>query len=258
MVTSIAQLGRSRPVALVTGGARRVGAEVCQTLAAANMDILFTFQHSSDEAATLTAELSSLDITACALPLDLANPSQVDSFCDELTQELPRLDALVHNAAMYEPSPIADLTPEDLARHFQINALAPAILSARLAPMLRHSDSPAGGSIVAMCDIHAMGRPRRNFLAYSMSKAALAEMVRSLARQLAPDIRVNGVAPGVVAFPDSGFESDPALQERYLSRVPLKRAGTPTDAAEVVRWLTLDAAYVTGEIIRLDGGRWLT
>jgi pteridine reductase len=114
-----------------------------------------------------------------------------------------------------------------------------------------------GGSIVAMCDIHAMGRPRKEYLAYSMSKAALAEMVQTLARELAPRVRVNGVAPGVVVFAESGADADPAMQKAYLSRVPLGRSGTPEDAARAVRWLAMEATYVTGEIVRLDGGRWL-
>ena len=90
-----------------------------------------------------------------------------------------------------------------------------------------------------------------------MSKAAIVEMVRSLARELAPQVRVNGVAPGVVAFPESGPDADEKAQQAYLRRVPLGRSGTPEDAAEMVRWLALDATYVTGEVIRLDGGRWL-
>jgi pteridine reductase len=131
------------------------------------------------------------------------------------------------------------------------------MLSARLSPLFERSLLPGGAAVVAMCDIHAMGRPRRDFAAYSMSKAALEEMVRSLARDLAPSVRVNGVAPGVVAWPDSGIESESAEQSRYLRRVPLARAGEPEDAAKAVVWLALDATYITGDIIRVDGGRWL-
>ena len=131
------------------------------------------------------------------------------------------------------------------------------LLTKHLAAKLADSPLKGGGAVVALCDMHAMGRPRKDFSAYSMSKAALAEMVQSLARELAPKVRVNGVAPGVVAFPEAGHESDPEMQKAYLSRVPLQRAGTPEDAAEAVRWLALDATYVTGEIVRLDGGRWL-
>ena len=110
-----------------------------------------------------------------------------------------------------------------------------------------------------MCDIHALGEhgiPRsKDYTSYAMSKAALAEMVRSLARELAPRVRVNAVAPGVALWPESGPDADTAMHNSYLSKVPLARAGTPEECADVVRWLALEATYLTGEIIRIDGGR---
>jgi pteridine reductase len=136
-----------------------------------------------------------------------------------------------------------------------VNAVAPLLLTRGVVALLRESPLAGGGSVVCLCDIHAMGHPRKGFSAYAMSKAALAEMVRGLALELAPRVRVNGIAPGVVAFPESGYESDAAMQERYLKRVPLGRSGTPEDAAGAVTWLALEAAYVTGEIVRVDGGR---
>jgi len=128
---------------------------------------------------------------------------------------------------------------------------------AALAPMLGASKLQGGGAVVAMADMHAMGRPRKDFPAYGMSKAALIDLVRTLARALAPDVRTNAVAPGVVAWPEEGYESDQAAQQAYLRRVPLHRAGTPEDAAKLVAALALDHTYVNGEVIRLDGGRWL-
>lgn len=257
MVNELGRLGEERPVAIVTGGARRVGAEICRTLARSGCDVLVTYNHSVDEAQALREELQALGVAAGCVQLRLESESGIEAFVDFVKQFLPRLDALVHNASRYVPTPLASLTAEELLLHMQINAMAPALLSASLAPMLAQSSMPAGGAIVALCDIHAMGRPRKDFLGYSMSKAALAEMVQTLAKNLAPQVRVNGVAPGVVAFPEAGYESDPEMQERYLSRVPLGRSGTPGDAAEVARWLIFDAGYITGEIIRLDGGRWL-
>ena len=166
---------------------------------------------------------------------------------------------LVLNASSYQRSPLAALDAAQLTSAYAVNAASAAILCSRLVPLLGRSPLPSRAAIVAMCDIHALGEhglPRsRDFLAYAMSKAALAELVRTLARELAPRIRVNGVAPGVVAWPESGHESDAAAQQSYLSKVPLARAGTPEDAAETIRWLALDAAYITGEIVRLDGGR---
>jgi pteridine reductase len=142
-------------------------------------------------------------------------------------------------------------------RFYRVNAIAPLLLSKKLAGALSRSDLPGGGSIVAMADIHAMGLPRPGFIAYAMSKAALVEMVRALARELAPKVRVNGAAPGVVAWAPGEYEGNEAAQRAYLSRVPLERAGTPEDAGAVVRWLALEARYVTGQIIRVDGGRSL-
>jgi pteridine reductase len=249
-------------VALITGGAKRVGRATTLALAAAGCDIVVTYRESRAEADSVIRDAVSLGASAhaCrAIPLDLGSLDTVSQLGGALAAETPRLDVLVLNASAYERSPLDSLRPDHLLDAFRINAASPALLASHLAPKLAESPLPGGGAIVAMCDIHAMGEhglPRsRDFLAYAMSKAALAELVRTLARELAPRVRVNGVAPGVVAWPETGYESDRAAQEAYLSRVPLARAGTPEDAAAAVKWLALDATYITGEILRLDGGR---
>lgn len=251
-------LSGSRPVALVTGGARRVGRATCLALARAGCDIVLTYHASRDEAMALAEELRGLGAAAVAHEVNLLDLNAVEMLAGFLADSLPRLDVLVHNASVYAPTPLHDLAIQEALQQVSINAVAPLILTARLAPLLRESERPGGGAVVAMVDILAMGKPRRDFVAYSMSKAALVEMVRSTARELAPHVRVNGVAPGVVAWPESGDEASPEAQERYLRRVPLGRPGTPEEAAEVVRWLALDATYVTGEIVRVDGGRSIT
>jgi len=258
-LTDLQQLGSSRPVALVTGGARRVGAAICNELAGAGMDILLTHHSRGAHAGAVVEELRAAGRlgAAATLPLDLSDLESVELFCQHLHTELPRLDVLVHNASRYVRTPVSELSAQELSQHQRVNALAPAILSSRLAPMLSSSPLPGGGAIVAMCDLHAMGRPRLDYLAYAMSKSALVEMVRSLARELAPEVRVSGLAPGVVAFPETGPDAEPDAQSRYLARVPLARSGTPQEAARAVRWLALEATYLTGEIIRMDGGRWL-
>ncbi len=248
----------ARPVALVTGGARRVGRATCLALAKAGCDIVLTYHASREEAMTLAEELRAMGVAAVTHEVNLLDLNAAEMFATFLADSLPRLDVLVHNASIYSPTPLHDLSMQEALQQFSINALTPLVLTARLAPLLRESERPGGGAVVAMVDILAMGKPRRDFAAYSMSKAALVELVRSSARELAPHVRVNGVAPGVVAWPESGDESSPEAQERYLRRVPLGRAGTPEEAAEAVRWLALDATYVTGEIIRVDGGRWIT
>ncbi len=247
----------SRPLALITGGAKRVGRATAHALAASGCDLILTYRTSDTEAQSAATEFETLGASVRLEQLDLDDLAAVEDLSRRLADTLPSLDIIVHNASVYEPSPLASLTADHALHHYRVNALAPLLLSAMLAPLLKQSARRGGSAIVAMADIHAIGRPRRNHAAYSMSKAALAEMVRSLARDLAPDVRVNGVAPGVVEWPDHGPESDPEAQQRYLSRVPLERAGAPEDAAEVVRWLALDAHYTTGQIIRVDGGRWL-
>jgi pteridine reductase len=253
---------RPRPLALITGGARRVGRATTLALARAGCDVVVTYNASDAEAKQTVADAVGLGASptesrALSLPLD--NPSDVEAIAADLARTLPRLDVVIHNASTYEPTPLASLTPEAALAAFRVNALAPLMLSKHLGPLLAASDMRGGGSMVAMCDIHALGEhglPRSHeYLAYAMSKAALAEMVRSLARELAPRVRVNAVAPGVAAWPESGRESDKAAQQAYLSKVPLARAGTPEECAEVVRWLALEATYLTGEIIRFDGGR---
>lgn len=254
-----------RPAALITGAVKRVGLATARELARAwqpsgGCRLIITYRSSEDEARAAAAELGSLGAEVQFERADFESEAAVGSLAERLSRTLPRLDVLVHNASTYIPTPLASLTAQQALAAYRVNALAPLLLSTRLAPLLGRSPLPGGGAIVAMCDIHALGEhglPRPDFIAYGMSKAALAEMVRSLARELAPKVRVNGVAPGVVAWPEKGYESDEAMQKAYLSRVPLGRAGTPEDAAGAVRWLALEAAYVTGEIVRVDGGRSL-
>lgn len=246
-----------RPLALVTGGTRRVGRAISLALARAGFDLLVTTRTDDHDARSLIDALTDGHARCDCAHVDLSDPDATDRFARDLARRLDRLDALVHNAAIYAPTPLPSLTSHDALRFFTVNTLAPLLLSARLAPKLAESNRPGGGAIVALADMHALGRPRRGFVAYNLSKAALVELVRSLARELAPRVRVNAIAPGVVAFPQVGPDADPRRQQAYIARVPLQRAGTPAEAAEVVRWLIVDATYLTGEIVRVDGGRWL-
>lgn len=245
-----------RPVALVTGAARRVGRAIALELASRGCDVVIHYGTSGADADDAVRETRGLGVHAVAMRADLAEDGGVAALV-EFAEGLPRLDVLVHSASVYGPTPTASVTMAEAARHFRINAAAPLALSTGLAGKLANSELAGGGAIVAMTDIHVLGRPRKDFTAYSMSKAALAQMVECLARDLAPKVRVNAVAPGVVAFPEQGHESDAAMQSAYLSRVPLARAGTPEDAAKAVAFLALDAGYVTGTTLRVDGGRWL-
>lgn len=254
----MSEITGARPVALVTGAARRVGLAIARSLAGAGCDLVITYNRSEDEAQRAAAELRKLGTGVRLERADFEDLAATERLAAMLARELPRLDVLVHNASVYAPTELGGVTAAEAERQFRVNALAPLVLSKHLVGLLSASTLEGGGAIVAMSDIHAIGRPRRRYIAYNMSKAALTEMVRSLARDLAPRVRVNAVAPGVVVFGESGEDADPEMQRRYLSRVPLGRSGTPEDAAEAVRWLALDAKYTTGQVVRVDGGRWLT
>ncbi|MEQ8316843.1 MAG: SDR family oxidoreductase [Phycisphaerales bacterium] len=252
-------MSAERPVALVTGGAKRVGAAIATEFATRGLDLIITYNTSGEEASQLADQLrSSHGVRVSTAACDMTNPDAAARVCSEVAQGAGRLDVLVHNASAYFPTSLdGNLDWEATKRLYAVNAASPLLITAALASMLRSSTLEGGGAVVAMADIHAMGRPRRDFAAYGMSKAALIELVRTLARDLAPQARANAVAPGVVAWPESGYESDQESQQAYLRRVPLQRTGTPEDAARLVAALALDHAYVNGEIIRLDGGRWL-
>lgn len=249
-----------RPVAVVTGAARRVGAAIAIELARAGFDLVLVTRRGGSSAERVVRSLEDApsraggSSTIRLLEADLADPGSVLALCERLSTE-PIVDALVHNAASYAPSPFGAVDDAAAITHFRTNAVAPLRITQALAPALRRSTLAGGGSVVCFGDIHVMGRPRRGYLAYGMSKAALGYLVEDLARELAPEVRVNGIAPGVVAWPD-----EVAVDERqaYERRIPLRRSGTPEDAAAMVRWLILEAGYVTGQMLRLDGGRWLT
>lgn len=244
----------TRRVALVTGGAKRVGRAITLALARAGCDVHLTYHGSETDAEATVRDARSLGVSARAWRVPMHESDQLGARCEDIRTASARWDVVVINASRYVPSPLETLTHERLVEDFVVNAASAAIVCGVFTPALRASR----GAIVTMCDLHATGEvslARRDHLSYAMSKAALLEMTMSLARDLAPEVRVNAVAPGVVAWPESGREADAAMQTKYLSRVPLGRAGTPEEAAEAVRWLAFDATYCTGVVLRVDGGR---
>lgn len=240
-----------RPVALITGAARRVGAAIAQHLHAAGFDLLLHYRQSQHEMATLCATLNDTRAdSAHALAADLADADAPSRLIEATLARYGRLDALVNNASRFFPTPIESATAADWDTLFGANARAPFFLAQAAAPHLRN----ARGCIVNLTDIYAE-RPLPNHPLYSMSKAALAMMTQALARELGPDVRVNAVAPGAVLWPESGKAE---IERRaLLQRTPLAREGDPNDVAEAVRWLIQDAGYCTGQTIRVDGGRTL-
>lgn len=241
-----------RPVALITGAAKRVGAEIARALHAAGYDLSLHCRRSVDEANTLAAELETRrPDSTLVLQAELADLDALPALVDTTVAHFGRLDALVNNASAFFPTPMGSATPDHWQSLFASNAQAPFFLAQAALPALRASH----GAIVNLVDIYAE-RPLANHPLYCMAKAALGAMTRSLALDLGPEIRVNGVAPGAVMWPSDGKPYDD--QQAMLARTPLQRAGSPHDVAGAVLWLLRDAPFVTGQIIRVDGGRTLS
>jgi pteridine reductase len=238
-----------RPVALVTGGARRIGAQISRRLHGAGYDLAIHYRRSEGEALALKGELESRRPASVLLvPGELGGPGVPAALVASVLAHFRRLDGLVNNASAFFPTPIGETTDAQWQELFDSNARAPFFLAQAAAPALR----AARGSIVNMIDIHAE-RGLREHTPYVMAKSALAAMTRSLALELAPEVRVNGVAPGAVLWPEQGKPE--AEKDKMLRATPLARAGTPEELAEAVRWLLQDASYCTGQILRVDGGR---
>jgi pteridine reductase len=238
-------------VALVTGAAKRVGRAIALGLADLGYDVAFTYLSSEEEARELSGQIESRGRRAVMIRADLTKP---DVAAEEVHRivgaEFGRLDVLVNNASLYLKADLHEATPQIVRRLNAIHVEAPLLLCQKFESMLRH----ARGHVVNMVDLLAE-RPWPAYLAYCASKAGLWNLTLGLARSLAPEVTVNGIAPGVVEWPDDYPEAE---REKYLRRVPLGRAGTPEDVANVVRFLVTGGAYVTGQIIRLDGGRSVT
>jgi pteridine reductase len=241
-----------RPVALITGAGRRVGAVIARALHTAGYDLALHYRRSADDARALANELEQQRAgSTLLLQAELAELSALPIMIEQLLAHYGRLDALVNNASAFYPTPLGTATPQQWNELFASNAQAPFFLSQAVIPALR----VARGGIVNLIDIYAE-RPLAEHPLYCMAKAALAAMTRSMALDLGPDIRVNGVAPGAVMWPSDGKPY--ADQQVMLARTPLQRGGTPDDVAGAVLWLLRDAPFVTGQIIRIDGGRTLS
>jgi pteridine reductase len=242
----------SRPVVLITGAAKRIGAAIARTLHAAGYDVALHYRHSRTEMDALCAELETERAgSTCAIKAKLDDIEHVPGIVEKCIARFGRLDALVNNASTFYPTPIGRVTPAQWDELFASNAQAPFFLAQAAAPHLKSSQ----GSIVNIVDIYAE-RPLPGHPVYCMAKAALATMTLALARELGPEVRVNAVAPGAVLWPDAG--KDYADRQELIARTPLKRTGTPEEVATTVLFLLRDAKFTTGQIINVDGGRSLT
>ena len=240
----------SGKVVLVTGGAKRVGAAIVRRLHRGGANLMLHYRGSEREAKALREELNAARGNSVALvQADLLDIQGLPEIVRNTVNRFDRLDALVNNASAFFPTPVGEMTPANWESLIGANLRAPLFLSQAAAPHLKKT----GGAIVNITDIHAE-RPLKNYVIYSIAKTGLAGLTRSLARELAPEVRVNGVAPGAIVWPEDGSWDD-LTRQRIVSHTLLRRTGEPDDIARAVYYLIAEAPYVTGQIIAVDGGR---
>jgi len=234
---------------LITGGAKRLGAATARRMHGAGASIVVHYRHSAAEARALVAELEAVRPgSAHAVCADLLDIAALPGLVAAAVQRFGRLDVLVNNASTFYPTPVGSITPAQFEDLIGTNLRAPLFLSQAAAPALRET----GGLIINMVDIHAK-RPLKSHPVYSSAKAGLVMLTRSLARELGPEIRVNGIAPGPVMWPEHPM--DETLKGEIVGKTALKRTGSPDDIARTALFFAADAPYVTGQIIAVDGGR---
>jgi pteridine reductase len=236
---------------LVTGAAHRVGAEIVRILHAAGADVVLHYRSSRAGAEAIRDELEARRPRSIALlQADLLDTAALPRLVEDAAAVWGHLDVLINNASSFYSTPVGTASEAQWKDLMGTNLKAPFFLSQAAYPHL----AARSGCIVNLVDVHAE-RPMREHPVYSMAKAGLAMMTKSLAREMGPKVRVNGVAPGVVLWPEAGASED--YRREVLERTALGRPGSPHDIARAVRFLIADAEYITGEIIRVDGGRSL-
>jgi pteridine reductase len=234
---------------LITGAGKRIGACIAELLHQHGMNIALHYRGSASAASELAARLNAIrPDSALTVQADLLDTSQLGPLVERVITRAQRLDLLLNNASTFYPTPLDTVSEEQWDDLVGTNLKAPLFLAKAAAPHLRKT----GGTIINMIDIHGQ-RPLRNHIIYGPAKAGLAMLTRSLARDLAPNVRVNGVSPGAILWPDEGLPQKTA--DVIVRQIPLNRTGEPTDIAKTILFLVKDAPYITGQIIAVDGGR---
>lgn len=238
-------------VALVTGSAKRVGAACIKALHAEGANVVIHFNQSKNAAEQLAASLNaSRANSAVTVGTQLDTHAQAELCIEKSLAVWNRLDIVVNNASSFFPTPMGDITDADVANLIGSNVSAPLFITQAAQAELAKRQ----GSVINLVDIHGF-RPHDNHVVYSAAKAALAMLTQSMAKELAPRIRVNGIAPGAILWPEDG-SVDEDLQQQKIAEIPLQRQGAPEDIARLVVYLCSDAAnFITGQIIKVDGGR---
>ena len=238
-------------VVLVTGGAKRVGAAICRYLHAAGGNIVIHYRTSLYEALALRAELNGLrENSAHCLQADLLDVAALKTLINESIKIYGHLDALVNNASSFYSTPLPNINEQQWTDLVGTNLKAPLFLAQAAAEALKHRN----GSIVNIADIHA-DRPMQEHVIYSAAKAGLVSVTKGLAQELAPQVRVNAISPGVISWPEDQAWKNEEMRRKIIGHTLLKREGEPDDIARTVKFLIADAPYITGQVIAVDGGR---
>jgi pteridine reductase len=238
--------------ALITGAAKRIGAQTARTLHQNGANIIIHYASSSQQAEALADELNQIRPTSARIvQADLLNINEIQQLTEQAANCFDGLDILVNNASTFYPTPLGQISEDNWNDLMGTNLKAALFLSQACHPALKKSH----GCIINMLDIHARS-PLKDHLVYSCAKAAKVMLTRSLALEMGPEVRVNGVSPGVILWPENNSEMDASVQQKMINEIPLKRNGQPQDIAETILFLATND-YVNGQIIAIDGGKQL-
>ena len=238
-------------VVLITGGARRVGAAIARRLHASGANLIVHYRSSAQDARNLKQELTAARAGSVTLvQADLLKPGNLPALVKDAVKAYGQLDALVNNASSFYPTPLGEITEQAWDDLVGTNLKAPLFLSQAASRELRKTH----GSIVNIIDIHAEF-PMKSYVVYNIAKGGLVALTRSLARELGPEVRVNGIAPGTILWPDDDSWKDEVSRQRIMNQTALKRIGEPDDIAKAVEFLLTGGPYVTGQVLAVDGGR---
>lgn len=238
-------------VVLITGGAKRVGAAITRELHRHGANIVLHYHTSAKEAVSLQAELNQVrPSSVVVVQANLLDMDALPALIETALLHFGRLDALVNNASSYYPTQLGQIDTTHWEELMGSNLKAPLFLSQAAAAALRTSQ----GCIVNITDMH-IERPKKHYIVYSAAKAGLVSLTKSLAQELAPNVRVNAVAPGPVLWPDNNQEFDEDYRQQVVNQTLLKRTGEPADIAKAVKFLISDAPFITGHVLAVDGGR---
>ena len=244
-------MNKKKQVAIITGGAKRVGAAISRRLHKANIDIIIHYRNSDTEANSLQEQLNKIRKgSASIIQADLLDPNSYSLIINEAIKIYGQLNFLINNASSYYPTNINDINELNWNELIVSNLKAALFLSKEASPFLKKSN----GSIINITDAH-ITNPKKNYIIYSIAKSGLTTLTKSLALELGPEIRVNAVAPGPVLWPDKSSEFDELYRKKVISQTMLKKVGDADDIAKAVEFLLLNAPFITSHILNVDGGR---